>query len=82
MQQEDEAQWSKQSKTYTRDLIDEFMRKREQRKNAEKQRQLDELFKYPEKLRKIQDKLPPSLQPLNFVELSKVKAQDLKFFGE
>lgn len=57
------------------------MKKRERRKNEEKQRQLDELFKYPDKLRKMVDKLPPSLKPIDIGELSKVDPQDLKFFG-
>lgn len=75
-QQEMEKQ---KPKTYSRDLITEFMQKRKLAKEQKERQFLREFFNYPDKLLKRQHELPPSLRLFEPDELRK----DFKihFFG-
>lgn len=53
---------SEQPKNYSKNLIDEFVKRRKLRQEQSEKRFLKELFKYPDQLMKIQDELPPSLK--------------------
>ncbi|XP_031623178.1 zinc finger matrin-type protein 5 [Contarinia nasturtii] len=51
-----------ESKIYSKNMIDEFMRRRKSAKQQNDQRLIREFFNYPEELLKHQDELPPSLR--------------------
>lgn len=81
MKQQEQLQRKNQTKIYSKDLIGEFMQKRERRMAEEKQQTLNELFKYPKDLEQIVDQLPPSLKPINNDELLKMDLTNLRYFG-
>lgn len=76
---EDQIKRNKQPKIYSRELIDEFMEKRQIAEIEKKKRILNEIFKYPDELLKIVDELPTSLKPMDPSLLS--SNFELKFFG-
>lgn len=71
---------SHQPKTYSKKLIEEFVRKRKQTKEQEEQQFLKKFFNYPEKWLRIQHELPPSLRLID----PNVLKKDLPiiFFGQ
>lgn len=76
---EEQIKRNKQPKIYSRELIDEFLKKRQIAEIDKKKRILNEFFKYPDELLKIVDELPPSLKPMDPSLLS--SNFELKFFG-
>lgn len=60
---------SHQPKIYSKNLIEEFVRKRKQTKQQKEQKFLKEFFNYPEKWLRIQHELPPSLRLIDSNEL-------------
>lgn len=53
---------SERQKNYSKNLIDEFVKRRKLRQEQSEKRFLKELFKYPDQLMKMQDELPLSLK--------------------
>lgn len=76
---EDQIKRNKQPKIYSRELIDEFMEKRQIAEIEKKKRILNEIFKFPDELLKIVDELPPSLKPIDPSILN--SNFELNFFG-
>lgn len=75
------SQLTSQTKKYSKDLINEFMEKREITRKQRIKEYLCETIKYPKELLGKQNELPPSLQmydPQKFLSSYK----DLKFYGD
>lgn len=81
VQQQDQLQRKNEMKTYSKDLIGEFMQRRERRMAEEKQRTLNKLFNYPKELEEIADHLPPSLKPIKIDDLLRMNSTSLRYFG-
>lgn len=54
---------SQRPKTYSKDLIEGFMKRRKLAKEQRDRQFLKDFFKYPEELLKREHELPPSLKP-------------------
>lgn len=67
-------------KLYSDELILDFMKKRQESKTRAEQQTINEHLKYPEKLIKYLDELPPSLRPLDARMLENHEGK-LKLFG-